>query len=165
MLIITVVMTVFSPVDVFDVLKTPKNMCFRKTVIMTVWMKVLNWKFRTTTWHYLAIIGQIFRAVSLFLTDWEHVSCVTLFGPPGTCLNTYIFMRLGRNTHAIRAICDTRYAIRNTRHTIRETRDTSDTRYAIRWYHLGCAFVGSDLLNVPAAWLVYPSRIKVFESV
>ena len=87
------------------------------------------------------------------------------FGPPGTCLNTYIFMRLGRNTHAIRAICDTRYAIRNTRHTIRETRDTSDTRYAIRWYHLGCAFVGSDLLNVPAAWLVYPSRIKVFESV
>ena len=35
-LIITAVMTVFSQVLVFDVLNTAKNMCSRKTVILTV---------------------------------------------------------------------------------------------------------------------------------
>ena len=72
-------MSVISQVLAFDVLNTAKSICFGKTVIITVWLRVFNWKCRTTIWHYLAILCQIFMAVSLFLTDWEHVSWVTFF--------------------------------------------------------------------------------------
>ena len=72
-------MTVFSQVLVFDVLKTAKNMCSRKTVILTVRIKIFYWKYRTTISHYLAILCQNFKVVSLFLTDLEHVSWVSFF--------------------------------------------------------------------------------------
>ena len=76
---IRAVMSVISQVLAFDVLNTAKSKCFGKTVIITVWLRVFNWKCRTTIWHYLAILCQIFMAVSLFLTDWEHVSWVPFF--------------------------------------------------------------------------------------
>ena len=47
-LIITAVMTVCSQVLVIDVLNTAKHMCSRKTVILTVLMKIFDWKYRTT---------------------------------------------------------------------------------------------------------------------
>ena len=57
----------------------PKSTFSKKNTILAVWVYAFDWKFYTTIWHYLAILCQIFRVVSLFLTDWEHVSWVTFF--------------------------------------------------------------------------------------
>ena len=57
----------------------PKVSFLEKNMILAVWVYASSWKFHTTIWHYLAIFCQIFRVVSLFLTDWEHVSWVTFF--------------------------------------------------------------------------------------
>ena len=81
-LIITAVMTVCSQVLVIDVLNTAKHMCSRKTVILTVLMKIFDWKYRTTIWHYLAILCHNFKVVSLILTDLEHIFSVSCFCHP-----------------------------------------------------------------------------------
>ena len=50
---IRAVMSVISQVLAFDVLNTAKSMCFGKTVIITVRLRIFNWKCRTKICHYL----------------------------------------------------------------------------------------------------------------
>ena len=74
---------VFCPPRTFDfgdeINNFSKSKFSRKNMILAVWVYAFDWNFYTTIWHYLAILCLIFRVVSFYLTDWEHVSWVTFF--------------------------------------------------------------------------------------